>query len=315
MTERITRVAVLGAGAMGGMYAAHFARAGFDVRLVARGDRARRLRVRGLTVNGERFALPVIDADAPPPDWTADLALFAVKDRHLEAAIESARPVVGPGTAVLSVLNGLDSEERIADALGAGTPGGPTVLLCIALAMDAERIGDEVRYRQAGRLVLGAAEPGEPGPVVLRVGEALGRAGLEHALPTDMRHRLWWKFMVNAGINQASAVLNAPYGAFQEPGDARELMSDLIAEVVAVANAEGVALGADDVAAWHEVLAGQPPEGRTSMHQDVLAGRPTEVDTFGGRVVALGERHGIPTPVNRTVARILRATSRSLPTS
>ena len=124
-----------------------------------------------------------------------------------------------------------------------------------------------------------------------------------------MRHRMWWKFMVNVGINQASAVLDAPYGAFQSEGDPRALMMALIDEVVAVANAEGVALGAADIASWSEVLAAQPVAGRTSMHQDARAGRPTEVDTFGGRVVALGERHGIATPVNQTVVWVLRGRS------
>ena len=324
MIQPLQRVAIVGAGAMGGMYAAHFAQSGFDVRFVASGERAERLRQAGLTVNGEPLRAGVVDPADPasaadsadpadPRDWTADLVIFAVKDRHLVEAVDEAACVIGPDTIVLSVLNGLDSEELIAERLGerpmALLGEGPTVLLCVALAMDAEREGSGIRFRQAGRLVFGQPRNDEISPAVEAVQEALTRAGLEWSTPIDMRHQMWWKFMVNVGINQASAVLDAPYGIFQSEGPARSLMSALVDEVVAVAQAEGVPLGPDDVQAWHNVLAGQPAEGRTSMHQDALAGRPTEVDTFGGRVVALGEKHGIPTPFNQSVVWILGARS------
>ena len=204
------------------------------------------------------------------------------------------------------VLNGLDSEERIAARLGPG----PTVLLCIALAMDAGRIDGEIRFRQAGRLVFGEPRNDVMSSEVLAVQEAMTRARLAWETPPDMRHQMWWKFMVNVGINQASAVLDAPYGAFQREGDARELMSALLREVVELANSEGVALGEADIAAWLRVLEGQPVDGRTSMHQDVLAGRATEVDSFADRVVELGARHGIPTPYNRAMLWILRSRGR-----
>lgn len=315
MSGEIRRVAIVGAGAMGAMYADHFARTGFDVRLLAQGERARRLRTVGLTVNGSPLDVAVLDTD-DPAGWTADLAIFAVKDGHLEEATAHAAAAIGPGTTVLSVLNGLDSEGRIAARLGAG----PTVLLCIALAMDAERTGHEVRYTQAGRLVFGPSDPGpapDPDPdrgstaaTSARLGavqEVLDRAGLAWETPDDMRHRMWWKFMVNVGVNQASAVLRAPYGAFRHEGPASDLMMALIDEVRLVAAAEGVELTDADVELWRTVLGGQPAEGMTSMHQDVLAGRPTEVDIFAGRVVELGERHGIPVPHNETMLWILRA--------
>lgn len=307
MTTQISRVAVLGAGAMGGMYAAHFAKAGFDVRFVASGERAKHLET-GVVVNGEPLKIPVVDASASlesTSPWRAELVIFAVKDGHLDDAIADARSVIDHGSVVLSVLNGLDSEERIAAGLESQAAGA-TVLLCIAMAMDAERVSSEIHFRQVGKLVFGDANNETLSAEVLAVQDALDRAGLAWETPVEMRHRLWWKFMVNVGINQASAVLDAPYGDFQHEGDARSLMSALIDEVIAVAGAEGIALGEADVAAWHRVLAGQPAAGRTSMHQDVLAGRPTEVETFGGRVVALGERHGIPTPYNQTVTWILR---------
>lgn len=287
---------------MGGMYASHFAQTGFDVDLVARGERAERLRA-GLTVNGTPMVASVIDIDSDQPATPADLVIFAVKDRHLEQAIEDAAAVVGPETTILSILNGLDSEDRIAARYGTAR-----VLLSVALGMDAERDGNQIRFRQAGRLVFGRPENSpEPDPLVARVQRALDRAGLAWQTPPDMRHVIWSKFYFNVGINQASALLHAPYGAFHDDGDARQLMKALMSEVLLVAAAEGVALGEDDVANWDRVLANMPAAGWTSMAQDANAGRETEVETFAGRVVALGQRHGIRVPYNQALLWALRA--------
>lgn len=302
MTGEIQRIAIVGAGAMGGMYASHFAPAGFDIDLIARGERAERLRA-GLTVNGTPLMASVIDVDSDRPVQPADLVIFAVKDRHLGQAIEDAAAVVGPETIILSILNGLDSEDRIAARYGTAR-----VLLCVALGMDAERDGNEIRFRQAGRLVFGRADNGpEPDPLVAKVQRALDRAGLDWQTPPDMRHVIWSKFFFNVGINQASALLHAPYGAFQDDGDARQLMKALMSEVLLVAEAEGVALGEEDIANWDRVLANMPAAGWTSMAQDANSGRETEVETFAGRVVALGERHGIGVPYNQALLWALRA--------
>lgn len=296
----IESVAVVGSGAMGAMYAAHLAAAGVPVRLVARGPRAVRLR-QGLTVNGERLTAEVVDADAADGLPPAGLVLVAVKHAHLDAAIEDVRCVVGPETTFLSVLNGLDSEERLAAAFAP-----EQVLLANALAMDARRVGDAITYRQAGRIVFGPAEPGTQGERVQAVRDLLDRAGLAWETPDDMRHAMWWKFMVNVGVNQASALTRRGYGAFVDDGPCRLLMRALMDEVIAVGRAEGVDLGDADLARWDAVLAAQPADGWTSMHQDAEAGRPTEVDAFAGHVVALGERHGIPTPYNRAALWALR---------
>lgn len=302
MTEQtIDTVAVVGAGAMGGMYAAHFAAAGIKTTLVARGERAARLRQDGLVVNGTRIDATVFDAGRDQAPGPVGLALVAVKDAHLADALEDLAPLVGPDTTLLSVLNGLDSETVIAARFSPGQ-----VLACIALGMDAGRDERGIRFTQGGRLDVGAADDTTPASRVRRVQDVLDRAGLAWTTPSDMRHAMWWKFMVNVGINQASAALRLPYGAFQHDGDPRALMWALIGEVVAVAAAEGVHLSEQDLARWDAVLAGQPAGGRTSMHQDVEAGRPTEVAVFAGRVVALGRRHRIPTPCNQVMLWVLR---------
>jgi 2-dehydropantoate 2-reductase len=122
---------------------------------------------------------------------------------------------------------------------------------------------------------------------------------------------LWWKWMINVGVNQASVALGAPYGVFQESEDARALMDSAMREAIALARAAGVDLGEQDIADWHAILATLSPEGKTSMLQDVDAGRKTEVEIFGGKAVELGQQHGIPTPVNQALLHIIRVLERS----
>lgn len=119
---------------------------------------------------------------------------------------------------------------------------------------------------------------------------------------------LWWKFMINTGVNQVSAVLRAPYGTFQDrESPARSLMIAAQREVIEVASASGVELGSDAIPRWLAVLDTLSPTGYTSMAQDVLAHRPTEVETFAGEIVRLADPAGIPVPVNATLLYLLRA--------
>lgn len=295
---QIRTVAVVGAGAMGAMYAAHFVEGGMETALVASGDRAGRLRRDPIDVNGEPLRARIVEPGVD--DFRADLVLVAVKHHDLAAALDDVAPFVGPGTTFVSVLNGLDSEMTIAERFGSDG-----VLLCIALGMAAGREGSEVTYLSPGHLVIGTTPGLAATERVHAVGAALDAAGLEWQTPADMRHEMWWKFMVNTAINQASAVLRRPYAAFTDEGPARSLMLALAHEVVTVAGAEGVGLGDADLARWDTVLRGLPGDGQTSMLQDVVAGRRTEVALFADRVVALGQHHGIPTPYNQMTSWIL----------
>ena len=121
-----------------------------------------------------------------------------------------------------------------------------------------------------------------------------------------MIHSLWWKFMVNVGINSVSAILGADYGVFQRSKEARVLMLTAIDEVLAVAEREGVTLNSSDVEAWIEILDKLGPAGKTSMLQDIEAGRKTEIGLFSGKVSELGRAHGVPTPLNDSMLQMIR---------
>jgi 2-dehydropantoate 2-reductase len=180
------------------------------------------------------------------------------------------------------------------------------VLYAISVGIDAVRRGNEISYTKPGKHYVGEVTNAEPSARVRRVQAAFEQAGIPYATPPDMIRMLWWKFMINVGMNQASAVMRAPYGVLQHSEEARALNEALMQEVIALAAVEGVNLVEQDVWDWYTVLDTLSPEGKTSMLQDIEAGRETEVEIFGGKVLELGRAHGIPTPVNETVVRIIR---------
>jgi 2-dehydropantoate 2-reductase len=295
----IKKVAVLGAGALGAAYASRF----FDVSqvstvLVARDPRYERLKAEGLVVNGKHYAIPVIHPDEAASH--ADLIIVALKSHNLPQAIDDLKNVVGAETTIISVMNGLDSEEYLGSVYGADK-----VLYSVAVGIDAVREGNFVTYSNPGKVLFGDPDNSHPSERVRSVEAAFERAGVVTEIPTDMMRILWWKFMVNVGVNQASAVMRAPYGVFQTSPDARELMEALMREVIALAQGIGVNLGAQDLDGWYTVLNPLSPEGKTSMLQDIEAGRKTEVEIFAGKVVELGKSHDIPTPVNQTLLNIV----------
>ena len=296
----IKNVAIVGPGAMGAAYAAMFTDAvGFNVCFVAWGKRFERLKEKTFSINEGLYRIPAVHADKVPEP--ADLVIVALKHHHLAGAVDDITALVGPDTAVLSVMNGLESEETIGAVCGMDK-----MVYAIAVGIDAVHENGRFTYANPGKIVFGPTANDGGGPDLGRIVEALSRASIPNEIPEDIKRAMWWKFMINVGINQTSAVLRAPYGVFQSSTDAQELMRSLMAEVVALAPRAGVDLRPDDIEAWERVMMTLSPNGKTSMLQDVEAGRKTEVEIFAGRVVELGNKYDVPTPVNATVQRIIK---------
>ena len=293
------RVVLVGLGAIGAGHASRFADAGIDLRVLADASRRARYAAAPTVVNGRPYDFTLSDGSEGP----ADLAIVAVKRAGLDEAIDLLAPCVTERTVVLSLLNGIDSEEVLAAAFPRAQ-----VLLAVSVGIDAVRVGRDVHFSSLGRLVFG--EPCNPGPraaVVAEVSALLARAGIEAVVPPDMVHELWWKWLINVGVNQVSALTRAPYRVLQDPSNpAREVMIAAQREVIAVANARGVDLAEADLQRWLDVLDGLGPDNYTSMAQDALAGRPTEVDSFAGTVVSLGRELGVPVPVNTVLNGLLK---------
>ena len=298
--QEIQKVAILGAGAMGAYFASSFFdTAGFSTVLIAKGHRLDKLKTKGLVVNEKSYAIPVIHPDEATS--TMDLIIVALKHHHLEEAAKGLEKLVGDSTTIISVMNGLESEEYIGSIYGMDK-----MLYAISVAIDAVRQGNQITYTNPGKHYFGEAVNTHLSQRVLRLEKAFDRAGIVYETPEDMIRMMWWKFMVNVGVNQASAVMRAPLGVFQKSPEAQGLMEALMKEVIALTDVMDVNLTNRDIEEWYTFLNVLSPQGKTSMLQDIEAGRKTEVEIFGEKVVELGKTHGVTTPVNQTVLQIIR---------
>ena len=293
-------VVVLGAGAMGASYASRFY--DFDrasISLAASGKRYQRLKEDGLVVNNKHYAIPVLSPEDPSPP--ADLIIVALKHQYLAEALHDLINRVGDNTVFLSIMNGLDSEPIIGSVYGEDK-----VVYATAVGIDAQRNGNVVNYSKGGTIFFGEAENTFLTERVKNIQALFERAGIAYQTPPDMMRIMWWKFMINVGINQASVVLSAPYGVFQTSKHAQQIMESAMREVMTVAEAAGVNLVEKDISDWYTYLKTFDPAGRTSMLQDIEAGRVTEVDIFAGKVIDLGKAYDIPTPVNETLFHAIK---------
>jgi 2-dehydropantoate 2-reductase len=300
MKPSIETISIIGAGALGAAYGGLLY--DMDVRavsFVAGGKRSERLRKEGLIVNGKRYFIPVI----PPGDMSAsaDLIIVAVKYHHLDDAIRDMKNRVGAETAIMSVMNGIESEERIGAAYGM-----EKVLFAVSVGIDALREGNRVNYNNQGKILFGEARNASLTDRVKRIHVLFDKAGIHYETPLDMMRVMWWKFMINVGINQASAVLRAPFLIFQTSEEARDLMESAMREVIKLSEKAQVNLTEEDIKRFNEILLGLNPGGKTSMLQDVEAGRKTEVEMFAGKVIALGRQYNVPTPVNQRLFDLIK---------
>lgn len=296
------RIGIIGHGALGAMYASYFQGVqGAEPFFIAGGQRYIRLKETELLVNGRPLRIPV--EAAGEADRPANLLLVAVKHHHLDQAVEDIGSHIGEQTILMSVMNGLDSEQVLARRYG-----DEHLLYAVALAMDAVRSGSETTFTSSGKLLIGRAQNrGEADADLRQVQQLCSSAGLDWETPQDMIRSLWWKFMINIGVNQVTAVLQEPDRVLQESGEGHHLMTEAMAEVIDCAAAEGVRLTHQDIEHWCSLMKGLPPEARTSMCQDVEARRKTEVEMFAGKLMELADQHGLSVPVNRTLYRLIRA--------
>ncbi|MET3576872.1 ketopantoate reductase family protein [Bhargavaea ullalensis] len=297
--KSIENAALIGLGAIGAAYGEKLQQHLGD-RFSVLVDRRRLVRYneQGLAINGRsaRFRYSPIDEAAGP----AGLILFGVKNDQLKESIESVRPFVGPETILLPLLNGISSE----DELKAAFPDN-AVLYSMCVGIDAQRKDREISYSKLGKIVFGTKDGEYPGAEAA-VRELFEQAEVPFEIPDDIWREMWWKFMLNVGINQTSAVLRAPYSVFQNVKSARDWLESVMNEVVQISKPAGVNLTGADIQRARPVLESLAPEGKTSMLQDIEHGRKTEVEYMAGKVIELGEKYGVDVPENRQLLKVIR---------
>lgn len=295
----VRSAALVGLGAIGTLYAAQLsARDPTCLRIVADARRIARYQADPPSFNGRRLDLNYVTPERPGPP--ADLVLVAVKSTSLADVLPAIAPFLAEQTQILPLLNGITAQDVLAAAFG-----WPRVLYGFVYCESSMRTGNAVVQNGTNKIVFGEATNAPPAPRVKAVAEFFERLGVGHHVPDDMRAAQWKKFILNVGINQAQAVLRAPNRELQQNPEALRFARALMDEAAAVGAALGVA-GAAEVPAWAEtVILGAAPDNRTSMLQDVEAGRVPEVDLFAETVCRLGKQCGLPTPANKMVLRLL----------
>lgn len=288
----IKTVGVIGLGALGTLYAHLLTKAlGRDnVLVLADGPRTQRYREQGMWFNGELCDFQY--TDAAQVSKPLDLLLFAVKFGGLEAAISSCRHLVSPDTTLISVLNGISSEQILSH-----TFSPDQVIWCVAQKMSAKKEGNQVLVSPFGELAIGIPDGQNPAHFQ-RLTAFWDSIAFPYSLPTDIRIHMWSKLLCNTGCNQANMVFQCSYGGLQVPGAARDTMMGAMREVVTIANAEGIPLSEADVQNWVSIIDSFPSDGETSMRQDSKAHRKSEVELFAGTIRRLAQKHGISVPVN-----------------
>ena len=298
------KIAVMGSGGVGGFVGGRLAHAGCDVRFVARGEHLRAMRANGLVIERDgqdAIRIPNVRAAENPAELgPVDLVIIAVKLRDTEAAATAIRPLVTPTTTVLSLQNGVTKDDILRRELGEQAVIGGVTYVATRIA----RPGVIGQTGAVQRVVIGEYD-GRPSARVQSLHDWLARAGIDAAISEDIRRTLWEKFVFLVGLSSTTATMRARLGVILANPQTRTFFLDVMREVVAVGRALGVALP-PDYAEQRLVFADTMPQDMTSsLHHDLDAGRPLEVEWLAGAVVTLGRAQGIPTPLCRAVWDIL----------
>ena len=287
---------MLGAGAVGCFYGGMLARAGHRVTLIGRPQHVQVFAAQGLRMQTLAFdeTVPLAASTEASAVADADLVLFAVKSPDTESAGEQMRPHLKPGALVLCLQNGVDNAERLRAVL----PGVDVAAAVVYVATEMAGPG-HLRHHGRGELVI------EPSPRSAAVAQALIAAGVPTEVSDNVRGALWAKLILNCAYNALSAVGRIAYGELVQRPGVRDVMRDVVAECRAVAAADGVSLPGDVAEAVRRIAETMPSQ-YSSTAQDLMRGKPSEIDHLNGYVVRRGEALGVPTQANRVLWAVVR---------
>lgn len=298
------RIAVIGAGGVGGYFGARLALAGNDVTFVARGAHLEAIRRHGLRIEHESGPLHVAGAkatDDPGSIGPADVTMCCVKLWDVEATASRLAPLVAGGGIVIPFQNGIDAPELLKRALGRDAVAGGIAYVAAIIASP----GVVKVLGAMGRMRVGAFD-GVGEDRVRAFADAGRRAGIDIDVVADIRRALWEKFAMFAAMSGCTALARQPIGAIRADPDMRAMFESAVREAVAVGRAAGVSLADDYVAKQLVFIDGLPAGMKASMANDLAAGHRLELPWLSGAVVRLGREHGVPTPVHATIHAALK---------
>lgn len=298
------RIAVVGAGGVGGGFGAALAKAGADVTFIARGAHLAAMKSHGLKIQGGRgdtHLVPTKATDDPADVGTVDIVLFCVKLWDVESAGQRIKPLVGTGTAVIPLQNGIDAAERLTPILGSNAVMG-------GVAQISASITGPGLIQQVGtfmRMIFGELD----GKRTKRGEDFLAlclKAGFDATLSEQILTDLWMKFILLATNASITAATRQPIGKLRDDSDIRPMFMAAYQEIIDVGRAKGIALPADALEKIVEFNAHAPPAMKASMALDLDRGNRLELPWLGGKVVQLGRELGVATPTHTTLYAVLK---------
>lgn len=295
----IKTVTIIGCGAVGALYGLRLHQnLGFEnVRFITDEDRKERYEREGLFINGKQVTFNFV---TPEKAEKSDLVILATKNLQLEQAIVSISQAVGKQTSILSLLNGTESEILLSDAYGQ-----EHLLYSFAVSLNSTHVGNHIDFTEEGKIVFGEKD-NCISPRVEAICNLFNKAHIAYTVPQDIRLELWKKFMLNTAYNTISSLCRATYGDLKQESVQR-LAYKVSKEVQAVGLKEGIVLTDDMIEQNYHTVTALGFAGKTSMCQDMEAGRKTENSFFCGTVVKLGKKYGIPTPTCEVLALLVEA--------
>ena len=297
------RIAIYGAGGVGGYYGGVLARAGHDVSLIARGAHLDAIRASGLSVRspgGDFVVRPAAATDDPAEIGPVDAVIVAVKSMHLPAVHEGIGPLLGPGTLVVPMLNGVDAHELLLPAVGRAHIGKGLTRIISEVAGPGE-----IRHVGVDPYVALAEWDGSESSRVRDLVAALRDAGVDAEVPADIDAAVWLKFLFVCSVGGVCAACRMSLGPVRTLPESRALLRGAMEEIAAVAAAHGVSLPDDAVAFAMNTVDTFPSEGTSSLQRDIAAGVPSELDAWTGAAVRLGATVGVATPVHSFIHAVL----------
>ncbi len=299
------KIAVVGAGGVGGYFGARLAQGGEDVHFLARGAHLAAIRERGLGIRSGLGDFDLAPADTHATDDPAGIGasqvvLFTVKSYDTESASASLPPLLGPDSVVISLQNGIDNEEKLAARIGAERVAGGAVYIFAGIAEPGV-----VRHTGgSARIVFGELD-GRRTPRLEAFLAACQRAGIDARLVDDIRVALWTKYVLICAQSGLTAATRQPIGVVRETPASWNLFRQVVEEGVDVARAEGVALPDDVVERTLSNIAGLPPNLYSSLYDDLMAGRRMEVEALQGELSRRAEWAGVPAPATSALYAVL----------
>ncbi len=300
--NEIKNVLICGIGAIGSIYADKISRYNNqNLKILVDKNRYEKYLKTPKIFNGKELKLNYILPD--DTSFKADLIIIATKYDGLTDAINNIKNFVKDDTIILSLLNGVTSEELIAQRYGA-----KHIIHSYFIGHSAMRNGNNISFDGTGDIVFGVLNPqitDKNYENILK--DYFDKVGIDYKIPQDIKRSMWLKFMLNVSSNQTSAILHKTFGQMQQSIKIRQMLKNIMCEVVKLAKVRGVQNTDTMIDEAFKAFDKMCPEGKTSMLQDIEAGRKTEVEIFAGSVIEMGEKYNIPTPYNKFLKEMIEA--------